>query len=158
MFLHCKDEKLNFSILNSEKINNTNKNHETVNCFSNIAMNFNALWKLAICLFVCFDFIFRLSLFKLTKPKVKPKSMMTKDSLTDKFNPQQARRKCGKVKWFSAAKGYGFISPDDGGPEIFVHHSAIKMSGFRTLKNNENVEFISNVSLKGVQASLVYVT
>jgi cold shock protein len=47
----------------------------------------------------------------------------------------------GKVKWFNDAKGYGFIQQEDGGPDVFVHHSAIKSDGFRTLKEGERVTF-----------------
>ncbi len=47
----------------------------------------------------------------------------------------------GTVKWFNDAKGYGFITPDGGGKDVFVHHTAIEMSGFRTLTIGELVEY-----------------
>ncbi|WP_300846990.1 cold-shock protein, partial [uncultured Parasutterella sp.] len=47
----------------------------------------------------------------------------------------------GTVKWFNDAKGYGFITPDDGGEDLFAHFSAIKMDGFKTLKQGQRVTF-----------------
>lgn len=47
----------------------------------------------------------------------------------------------GEVKWFNDQKGYGFIKPDDGGKDVFVHISAVERSGFRTLKEGERVSF-----------------
>lgn len=58
----------------------------------------------------------------------------------------------GVVKWFNDAKGYGFIQPDDGGEDIFVHHTAIKMEGFRTLAAGERVEFEIKRDEKGAKA------
>ena len=61
----------------------------------------------------------------------------------------------GTVKWFSDDKGYGFISQDDGGDDVFVHHSAINMQGFRTLAEGTKVEFDITQGDKGAQAANV---
>jgi len=60
----------------------------------------------------------------------------------------------GTVKWFNDSKGYGFISQEEG-PDVFVHHSAIQMSGFRSLQENQRVEFDVSEGPKGLQASNV---
>ena len=61
----------------------------------------------------------------------------------------------GTVKWFNADKGYGFIAPDDGSADVFVHHSAIEMDGFRTLQENQRVDFTASAGPKGPQAEQV---
>lgn len=60
----------------------------------------------------------------------------------------------GRVKWFNDVKGYGFIERD-GGPDVFVHFSAIQAEGFRTLKPNDQVEFDLEDGPKGLHASNV---
>ena len=55
----------------------------------------------------------------------------------------------GTVKWFNPDKGFGFIAPDDGTADIFVHHSAIDMSGYRTLTENQKVEYTASQGPKG---------
>ena len=61
----------------------------------------------------------------------------------------------GTVKWFSDQKGYGFITPEDGSKDLFVHHSAIQGDGFKTLKDGETVEYEVTQGPKGPQASNV---
>ncbi|GAV71821.1 zf-CCHC domain-containing protein/CSD domain-containing protein [Cephalotus follicularis] len=62
---------------------------------------------------------------------------------------QEQLRSTGKVKWFSDKKGYGFIAPDDGTEELFVHQSEIKSAGFRTLHEDDAVEFLIAFNEKG---------
>ncbi|NHD15757.1 MULTISPECIES: cold-shock protein [Actinopolyspora] len=61
----------------------------------------------------------------------------------------------GTVKWFSSEKGFGFIAPDDGGPDVFVHYSAIDAPGFRTLDEAQQVEYTVSQGSKGPQADTV---
>ncbi|MBQ0959441.1 cold shock domain-containing protein [Ideonella sp. 4Y11] len=58
----------------------------------------------------------------------------------------------GTVKWFNDTKGYGFIEPDDGGGDVFVHHTAIQMDGYRTLKQGARVVYEAVIGPKGHQA------
>ena len=59
----------------------------------------------------------------------------------------------GTVKWFNDAKGFGFITPDDKSEDVFAHFSAIKMNGFKSLKEGQRVSFEVTVGPKGKQAS-----
>ncbi len=61
----------------------------------------------------------------------------------------------GTVKWFNDAKGFGFISQDNGGDDVFCHYSAIQADGFRTLAEGQRVEFDVSKGPKGLQASNV---
>ena len=61
----------------------------------------------------------------------------------------------GTVKWFNAEKGFGFIAPEDGSADVFVHYSEIQGSGFRTLVENQQVEFEIGEGAKGLQAEKV---
>ncbi len=61
----------------------------------------------------------------------------------------------GTVKWFSDQKGYGFISPEDGSKDVFVHHSSIQGDGFKSLREGESVEFEVTDGQKGPQATNV---
>ncbi|GLB64074.1 cold-shock protein [Dietzia sp. NCCP-2495] len=61
----------------------------------------------------------------------------------------------GTVKWFNAEKGYGFIAPEDGSADLFVHYSSIEGSGFKSLEENQRVEFEVGEGQKGPQAQSV---
>ena len=61
----------------------------------------------------------------------------------------------GTVKWFNAEKGFGFIAPEDGSADVFVHYSEIQGNGFRTLEENQQVSFEIGEGQKGPQATNV---
>ena len=61
----------------------------------------------------------------------------------------------GKVKWFNNAKGYGFIVPESGGEDVFVHYSTIDGTGFKTLKEGQEVQFEASESPRGIQTTRV---
>ena len=64
----------------------------------------------------------------------------------------------GKVKWFSNAKGYGFITDDEKGRDVYVHFTDIKMNGFKSLNENQQVNFELTTTPKGLAAKEVFVT
>tara|TARA_Y100000588_G_C13543824_1_gene623158 strand:+ start:135 stop:347 length:213 start_codon:yes stop_codon:yes gene_type:complete len=63
-----------------------------------------------------------------------------------------SQKQTGKVKWFNNKKGFGFIIPDDGGKDLFVHINNILMDGYKTLSDDQAVEFESQEGDKGLQA------
>ena len=63
----------------------------------------------------------------------------------------------GVVKWFNAEKGFGFISPEDGSADVFAHFSAINSGGFRSLEENQRVQFEVQQGPKGLQAANIIV-
>ncbi len=63
-----------------------------------------------------------------------------------------AERIVGTVKWFNGTKGFGFVTPDDGSKDVFVHHSAIQAEGFRDLNEGDRIEFSVEQSEKGPKA------
>ena len=62
----------------------------------------------------------------------------------------------GTVKWFNDSKGFGFITPDDGGKDLFVHFSAIQSNGFKTLEENQKVSYDVTSGPKGDQATNIH--
>ena len=68
-------------------------------------------------------------------------------------NQKENKMPTGTVKWFNADKGFGFIAPDDGSADVFAHFSAINASGYRSLTENQKVEFETERGPKGLQAA-----
>ncbi len=69
------------------------------------------------------------------------------------LNRKESKMVTGKVKWFNDAKGFGFITPDNGGNDLFAHFSQISSDGFKSLKEGQNVRFEVTMGQKGEQAS-----
>ncbi|KAF9190784.1 Cold shock protein Cspa2, partial [Haplosporangium sp. Z 27] len=64
-----------------------------------------------------------------------------------------SNRQIGSVKWFNDEKGFGFITPQDGGDDLYVHFKAIESDGFRSLKEGQTVSFVAEKGQKGMQAA-----
>jgi cold shock protein len=71
------------------------------------------------------------------------------------FGDEEVTMASGTVKWFNDSKGFGFITPEDGGEDVFVHFSAIMADGFKSLSEGQKVEFEVVRSEKGLQAKSV---
>lgn len=67
--------------------------------------------------------------------------------------PKECHVSFGTVKWFNEKKGFGFITPDEGGDDLFVHHTNITSKGFRTLKDGQKVEYEAAQGKKGMEAT-----
>jgi CspA family cold shock protein len=76
-------------------------------------------------------------------------------SSSELSNKRTNKMATGTVKWFNDQKGFGFITPDEGGKDLFVHHTAIVMNGFRTLAEGERVRYEVEQGPKGLQATKV---
>ncbi len=70
-------------------------------------------------------------------------------------DPGRSYVNSGTVKWFNDKKGYGFITPDEGGDDLFIHHSNIVMEGFKTLRDGQRVEYEAGQGKKGPEATKV---
>ena len=71
------------------------------------------------------------------------------------FDMKEVKMSKGTVKWFNDAKGFGFITPEDGSKDLFAHHSEIQMDGFKSLKEGQAVEFDATQGAKGPAASRI---
>jgi CspA family cold shock protein len=86
-------------------------------------------------------------------PGVGPQSKPVQPGISERGRSEETTMATGTVKWFNDSKGYGFITPDDGGEDLFAHFSAIQMNGFKTLKEGQKVAFDVVSGPKGKQAS-----
>lgn len=75
--------------------------------------------------------------------------------MTENIPQKEKQVAQGTVKWFNSEKGYGFIAQDGGGPDVFVHFSAIQSDGYRSLDENQRVEFEVTQGQRGPQADAV---
>ena len=111
---------------------------------------------IAFAYFVVFELVFGF-FASVTPQSVERRSLNKKQAAQppDKASEDRTIMATGIVKWFSNAKGYGFISPDEGGDDIFAHFSAIEMEGYKSLKEGQRVEFDVSNGPKGLQANKI---
>jgi CspA family cold shock protein len=99
----------------------------------------------------------RFARFADTESFAAPENARSGRTVRPAFRKQNSKMALGTVKWFNDAKGFGFISQDGGGDDVFCHHTAIQADGFRTLAEGQKVEFDVNRGPKGLQAANVRV-
>ncbi|XP_076255554.1 protein lin-28 homolog isoform X2 [Rhynchophorus ferrugineus] len=100
-------------------------------------------------LFIMLMFVSMLTACESVRPRILKHLLNIKK---DDNQQPTARVRRGKCKWFNVIKGWGFITPLDDGQDVFVHQSVIQMGGFRSLGDDEEVEFVCKVSEKGLEA------
>jgi CspA family cold shock protein len=85
-------------------------------------------------------------------PNMIPQTVAARADRDAETQTAEGERQAGTVRWFNARKGYGYITPDDGGTSLFVHYSAIRGTGFRTLSAGQRVDFVVGRTAKGPSA------
>jgi CspA family cold shock protein len=101
-----------------------------------------------------FDYTFGLSIERLLRATGDSWGLLH-DSITSSRKDTMSTTQTGIVKWFNEGKGFGFIAPDNGGKDLFAHFSEIQGSGFKSLAENQRVEFEVTQGQKGPQASRI---
>jgi CspA family cold shock protein len=106
---------------------------------------------------VCVAFVCCLSLYSTSSFSSPPLIFIASLSIGSSFLKGKIQMATGTVKWFNEEKGFGFITPDDGGKDLFAHFSEIVGSGFKSLSEGQKVSFNATQGQKGPQASQIQV-